>query len=85
MVISVWPIHTNIVSVSLILRSHPVSKRMTNFLYIFFIVHPYGCCILSSMHKHMYTSITWELTVYEMPWHEKSEERKPALLVNNQW
>lgn len=79
MLTSVWHVHTNTVSASFMLPSHPVLKRMTNFLYIFFIVHAYGCCTLSSMHKRMYTGTTWELTVSEMPWDENSEERKPAL------
>jgi len=52
---------------------------MTNALCIFFIVHPYGCFTLSSTQKHTYISTIWELTVYEMPWEENSEERKPAL------
>lgn len=80
MVTSVW--HVHIASVSFIPPSHPVSKRMINFLRIYFVVYPYGCYTLSSRHKHRYTSITWELRVYETLWDEKSVERRPALSLS---
>lgn len=79
---SVWHVPIDLGFVSFILPSHPVSKRMATSLYIFSVFHPYGCFTPSSMHTHTYTSTTWELAVYEMPWDENLEKRNPALFLS---